>query len=87
MALDRIEYWTTQQKTGIFDYYVVMYDGHNEGEPNQIAKFITKVLPDGVCNTGNFVILHKVWKNDEEFNTDITIGLKELKELFTKEED
>ena len=83
MGLDRIEYWTTQGKTGIFDYYVVMYDGHNEGEPNQISKFITNVLPDGVCNTGNFVILHKVWKNDKEFNTDITIGLKELKKLFT----
>ena len=83
MGLDRIEYWTTQKKTGIFDYYVVMYDGHNKGEPNQISKFITNVLPYGVFNTGNFVILHKVWKNDEEFNTDITIGLKELKNLFT----
>ena len=84
-GLDKCEYWTTQGKTDIWDYYIVVYDGHDNGQPNPTAEWLTKVLPDGVNPTGNFVILHKKWNNelDVEENVKIEIGLKELRELFT----
>ena len=83
MGLDRIEVSTTQHKTGIFDYYIAVYDGHDKGEYNGIARWLTKILPDGINPTGNFVVLHKTWDDEEgEINSKIDIGLKELCDLF-----
>jgi len=79
-GLDRYEIKTTQGKTGIFDYYAVFFDGHDLGEPNEIAKWIAKLC--GVPATGNFVICHKVWVDDEEFNAKVDKSLKELRALF-----
>ena len=74
--------FTTQKKTGIYDYYCVFYDGHHEGEPNSTAQWIAKII--GVPATGNFVIAHKIWNDDKEKeeNGPMDKSLKELQVLF-----
>ena len=74
------EVYTTQHKTGIYDYYVVFFDADNEGYNNHVAKWIAKII--GIPPTGNFVILHKVWKEYDEINAPITISPQMMKELF-----
>ena len=82
MCLDLFECWTTQDKTGYMDYYVVFFDGHDNGAPNPIAKWIANVLPSGVNPTGHFVIAHKVFDDDGERNAHMDKTLKELQKLF-----
>ena len=81
-GLDRFEVFTTQKKTGIYDYYCAFYDGHGKGEPNSIAKWIASII--GVPATGNFVIAHKNWNVDEETEENGLMGKtpKELQILF-----
>ena len=83
-GLDRIEVYTTQHKTGIYDYYQVVYDGHNEGKFNNLATWISLIA--GVNPTGNFIICHYVWDDEEEdlVKASIDLDLKELKKLFKR---
>jgi hypothetical protein len=87
--LDRLEYWTTQHKTGDTDYYIALCDGHDCGDPNPIAKWIARKFGggQGLPATGNFVIAHKVWMDTKEFegetNGKMDKNLKQLRELFS----
>jgi hypothetical protein len=83
-GLDRIEVYSTEHKTGIYDYYQVVYDGHYNGTINPIASWISKII--GVSPTGNFIICHYVWNDEVEelVKSKIDLNLKELKKLFKR---
>jgi hypothetical protein len=84
-GLDRIEVYTTEHKTGINDYYQVVYDGHNNGSINLTASWLSKII--GVSPTGNFIICHYIWNDEAEKleKSNIDLNLKELKKLFKRD--
>lgn len=85
-GLSRVEVFTTQHKTGMEDFYTVYFDGHDNGDYNDIATWICNVLPPGVNPTGNFVISHDVYddETDKFVRKPIDKTLRELKQLFSK---
>eukprot|EP00729_Bicosta_minor_P005949 gene5949-18214_t len=83
-AAPAAQFTTTQEETGIMNYYALFYDSDGEGQYNQLAK--DNLLPIlqkiGITPTGNFVLLHKVWINGEETTASIDRTLDELIPLF-----
>ena len=80
---------TTQHNTGSEDYYCCFFDAEEGGKYNQNALWIARTISregGGIRPTGNFCILHKVWKGEgddwSEHNESVDLTLKELKELF-----
>jgi hypothetical protein len=83
-SVDMIDYEkrTTQHNTGIFDYYMVIFDSEEKGLYCKSAEWIAKILE--VKPTGIFRIVHMIWNDEldkEEFGT-IDISPKEMKKLF-----
>jgi hypothetical protein len=78
------ETMTTQHKTGLNDYYCLFFDAETKwAKLCDSAVWICKFFPD-IPPTGNFVILHKLWHVEEEFesNEPIEIDVKAMQNLF-----
>ena len=79
-------YASTQHKTGIYDYYLLIYDEEEGSLYNESSEWIAKLVP--VKSTGNFIIIHCVWNDekDKEEILPITISVREMRELFKNDD-
>ena len=84
-GMSRTEIWTSQSKTGIYDYYCLVYSGFNGLPNNKNAQWVKRLGIEGISPTGNFIIYRCKYNRELESEeiANIEHTLKEIVQLLS----